>query len=49
MGNLTSKGKHMVKVGNHPHTNMTSKSATMEERSTVQGIGHTLGIKGQAS
>ena len=25
MEKLTSKGKHTVKVGNHPHTNMTSK------------------------
>ena len=27
MGKLTSKGKHTVKVGNHPHTNMVSKPA----------------------
>ena len=28
MGKLTSKGKHTVKVGNHPHTNnLISKSA----------------------
>jgi len=25
MGNLTRKGKHMVKAGNHPHTNLISK------------------------
>ena len=25
MGKLTSKGKHTVKVGNHPHTNMILK------------------------
>ena len=25
MGKLTSKGKHTVKVGIHPHTNMISK------------------------
>ena len=25
MGKLTGKGKHTVKVGNHPHTNMISK------------------------
>ena len=25
MGKLTVKGKHKVKVGNHPHTNMISK------------------------
>ena len=29
MGTLTSKGKCTVKVGNHPHTNTTSKSASM--------------------
>ena len=28
MGNLTSKGKHTVNVGNHPHTNI-SKPANM--------------------
>ena len=28
MGKLTIKGKHRVKVGNHPHTNMISKPAT---------------------
>ena len=27
MEKLTSKGKHKVKVGNHPQTNMTSKEA----------------------
>ena len=43
------KGKHRVKVGNHPHTNMMSKSATIAERSTMQDIGHALEIKGQAS
>ena len=31
MGKLTSKGKHTVKVGNHPHTNMISKSAIMRK------------------
>ena len=25
MGKLTSKGKHAVKVGNHPHKNIISK------------------------
>ena len=29
VGKLTSKGKHTVKVGNHPHTNMISKLATV--------------------
>ena len=27
MGKLSRKGKHTVKVGNHPHTNMVSKPA----------------------
>ena len=27
MEKLTGKGKHTVKVGNHPHTNMISKPA----------------------
>ena len=30
MGKLTSKGKHIVKVGNDPHTNMVSKPVVME-------------------
>ena len=29
MGKLTSKGKHTVKVGNHPHTNLISKLVIM--------------------
>ena len=29
MGKLTSKGKHKVIVGNHPHTDMISELATM--------------------
>ena len=29
MEKLTSKGKHKVKVGNHPHTNMISKPAVV--------------------
>ena len=29
MGKLTGKGKHTVKVGNHPHTNIISKPAVM--------------------
>ena len=39
MGKLTNKGKHKVKVGNHPHTNMISKPAIMrKEESTNAGI-----------
>lgn len=29
MKKLTTKGKHLIKVGNHPHINMTSKIAIM--------------------
>ena len=29
MGKLTSEDKHIVKVGNHPHTYMISKPATV--------------------
>ena len=29
MEKLTCKGKHIVKVGNYPYTNMTSKPAIM--------------------
>ena len=32
MGKLTSKGKHIVKAGNHPHTNMISKPARISFR-----------------
>ena len=31
MGKLTDKGKHIEKVGNHPHTNMISKLVIMRE------------------
>ena len=30
MGKLTGKGKHTVKVGNHPHTNMKSNPVIMK-------------------
>ena len=42
MGKLTSKGKHMVKVGNHSHTNMIPKLAT-ERR--VQMLDQELNLK----
>ena len=32
MGNLTSKGEHKVKVGNHPHTNAEWKPAIVRRR-----------------
>ena len=39
MGKLTGKDKHTVKVGNHLHTNMVSKSASVR-RAQVQDIGN---------
>ena len=44
MGKLTSKGKHTVKVGNNPHTNMISKPAVMR-RVQMQDIGNAFEIK----
>ena len=44
MGKLTGKGKYKVKVGNHPHTNMISKPATVK-RVQMQDIGNALEIK----
>ena len=32
MRKLTGQGKHTVKVGNHPHTNMISKAVIMRGR-----------------
>ena len=32
MGKLTGKGKHTVKLGNHPYTNMMSKPGIMRRR-----------------
>ena len=34
MEKLTSKTKHTVKEGNHPHTSMTPKSAMVRKRET---------------
>ena len=39
MGKLTSKEKHTVKVGNHTHTNMISKTAIVR-RAQMQDIGN---------
>ena len=39
MGKLTGKDKHTVKVGNHLHTNMVSKSAIVR-RAQTQDIGN---------
>ena len=30
MGKIIDKGRHTVKIGNHPHINMLSKAATMK-------------------
>ena len=44
MGKLTGKGKHTVKVGNHPYTNMISKLAIVR-RVQTQDIENALEIK----
>ena len=44
MEKLTGKGKHTVKVGNNPHTNMISKPAVMR-RVQMQDIGNAFEIK----
>ena len=44
MEKLTSKGKHTVKVGNHPHTNMISKPTIMR-RVQMQDIGNAFEMK----
>ena len=41
---LISKGKHKAKVGNHPHTNMISKPATVR-RVQMQYIGNAFEIQ----
>ena len=43
-GKLTNKDKHKIKTGNHSHTNMISKPATMR-RVQMQDIGNTFEIK----
>ena len=48
MEKLTGKGKHTVKVGSQPHTNMMSKSAIMR-RVQMQDIGNALEIKRPAT
>ena len=48
MEKLTGKGKHIVKVGNHQHTNVISKPAIMR-RVQMQVIGNTLEIKRPAT
>ena len=48
MGKLTHKGKHTIKVGSHPHTNMISKPATMR-RVQTQEMGIAFEIKRSAT
>ena len=43
MENLTNKGKHTEKVGNHPHTNR-SRPAIMR-RVQMQDVGNAFEIK----
>ena len=45
MRRLTGKGKHIVKVGNHPNTNMISKSAIVRIRIQMQHTGDGFAIK----
>ena len=44
MGKLTGKGKHTVRVGNNPQTNMISKPAIMRSVQ-MQDIGNAFEIK----
>ena len=44
MGKLTAKSEKTVKVGNHPHTNMISKSTTVR-RVQMQNIGNAFKMK----
>ena len=38
MGKLTAKSEKTVKVGNHPHTNMISKSTTVSTGECKCGV-----------
>lgn len=50
MENVTRKGKHTVKIGNHPHTNMVSKPSTMRRRRVqMQNIKNTFETKRPAT
>ena len=48
MGKLTGKDRHTVKVGNHLHTNMVSKSAIVR-RAQMKDIGDAPKKKLQAN
>ena len=46
MRRLTSKGKCIVKLGNHPHTNNVNKIRNLEKRRVqIQGTGDAFTIK----
>lgn len=51
MEKLTSKGKHKVKVRNHPHTNSikTSNYETKKESTKAENIGNGSEIKRPAT
>ena len=49
MEKLTSKGKHKVKVGYHPHTNIISTSNHKKTRVKMQDIGNAFEIKRPSS
>ena len=48
MTRFTSKGIHIVKVGNHPHTNMLPQPEIMRGVQ-MQGTGDELAIKRTAT
>ena len=48
MEKLTSKGKHTIKVGKHPHTNMISKPVIVR-RAQMQALGNAYEIKRPAT
>ena len=50
MTRLIGKGKHIVKVGNHPHTNMVSKPSIMRRgRVQMKDTGNAFAIKRPAT
>ena len=49
MGKLTGKGKHTVKLGNHPHTNNIKTSNYEKMRVQMQNIRNAFEIKRSAT
>ena len=49
MKNLFGKGKHIVKVGNHPHIYDIRTSNYEKMRAQLQEIGNAFEIKRQAT